>query len=258
MTQIRRIDLNCDLGEAVTTDQLEVEAGLMTLVTSVNIACGVHAGDVTLMRHTVRMARQHKLAVGAHPGLPDREFRGRHEQSVSPSFVEELIHSQVSNLMAISQAEGVRLSHVKPHGALYNMAARDRVIADAVATALARLDHRLILVGLAGSELIAAGSAQGLRVAAEGFADRGYRADGSLVPRGQQGAIIHDEAMVVARAQSLVRADRIAAIDGSMLHCHIHTLCLHGDTPDAVPLAQALLVMFDEAGIAATRVDHVA
>lgn len=256
MTQRRRIDLNCDLGEAVTPDQLEVEAGLMTLITSVNIACGVHAGDVTLMRHTVRMARQHKLAVGAHPGLPDREFRGRREQSVSPSFVEELIHSQVSNLMAISQAEGVRLSHVKPHGALYNMAARDRVIADAVATALARLDHRLILVGLAGSELIAAGSAQGLRVAAEGFADRGYRADGSLVPRGQQGAIIHDEATVVARAQLLVTADRIAAIDGSMLHTHIHSLCLHGDTPDAVPLAHALRVMFDEAGISVTRVDH--
>ena len=258
MTQIRRIDLNCDLGEAVTTDQLEVEARLMTLVTSVNIACGVHAGDATLMRHTVRMALRHRLAVGAHPGLPDRESQGRREQTLSPSFVEELIRSQVGDLMSISQAEGARLSHVKPHGALYNMAARDSVIADAIATALARLDSRLILVGLAGSALIAAGSAQGLRVAAEGFADRGYRADGSLVPRGQQGAIIHDEATVVARAQSLVRADRIAAIDGSMLHCHIHTLCLHGDTPDAVPLAQALLVMFDEAGIAATRVDHVA
>ncbi len=258
MTQIRRIDLNCDLGEAVTTDQLEVEARLMTLVTSVNIACGVHAGDATLMRHTVRMALRHRLAVGAHPGLPDRESQGRREQTLSPSFVEELIRSQVGDLMSISQAEGARLSHVKPHGALYTMAARDRLIADAIATALARLDSRLILVGLAGSTLIAAGSAQGLRVAAEGFADRGYRADGSLVPRGQQGAIIHDEATVVARAQSLVRADRIAAIDGSMLHCHIHTLCLHGDTPDAVPLAQALLVMFDEAGIAATRVDHVA
>lgn len=258
MTQRRRIDLNCDLGEAVTTDQLEVEARLMTLVTSVNIACGVHAGDAALMRRTVRMALRHRLAIGAHPGLPDRESQGRREQPLSPSFVEELIRSQVGDLMRISQEEGARLSHVKPHGALYNMAARDRVIADAIATAVARLDHRLILVGLAGSALIAAGSAQGLRVAAEGFADRGYRADGSLVPRGQPGAILHDEATVLARARSLVAADRIAAIDGSLLHCQIHTLCLHGDTPDAVPLARALRVMFDEAGISATRVDHVA
>lgn len=258
MTQRRRIDLNCDLGEAVTPDQLGVEARLMTLVTSVNVACGVHAGDGTVMRHTLRIAHRHKLAIGAHPGLPDRESRGRREHTLSPSFVQELIRSQVGDLMAISQAEGVGLTHVKPHGALYNMAARDRVIADAIATALARLDRRLILVGLAGSELIAAGSAQGLRVAAEGFADRGYRADGSLVPRGQQGAIIHDEGAVVARARSLVTGDRIAAIDGSILHTYIHSLCLHGDTADAVPLALALRVMFDEAGISVTRVDHVA
>ncbi|MBA5871737.1 MAG: 5-oxoprolinase subunit PxpA [Nitrospira sp. CR2.1] len=258
MTQRRRIDVNCDLGEAATPRQLQVEARLMTLVTSVNVACGVHAGDATLMRHTVRMAHRHNLAVGAHPGLPDRESKGRREQSFSPAFVQELIRSQVGDLMSISQSEGVRLSHVKPHGALYNIAARDRLIADAIATALLQLDHGLILVGLADSELIAAGSANGLRVAAEGFADRGYRADGSLVPRGQAGAILHDEAAVVARARSLVTVERIAAIDGTVLHPRIHTLCLHGDTPDAVSLAQALRVMFDEAGISVIRVDHVA
>lgn len=257
MTATGCIDLNCDLGEAVTADQLEVEARLMTLVSSVNIACGVHAGDAALMRHTVRMAHQHRLAIGAHPGLPDRESRGRREQPLSQPFVEELVRSQVSDLMAISRTEGVRLSHVKPHGALYNMAARDRAIADAIAIAVARLDHRLILVGLAGSELIAAGSAQGLRVASEGFADRGYQADGSLIPRGHDGAIIHDEATVVARAKSLTIDDRVATIDGTMLHLHIHTLCLHADTPGAIHLAQALRAMFDEDGIAVTSLNHV-
>ncbi|MBS0170299.1 MAG: LamB/YcsF family protein [Nitrospira sp.] len=251
------IDLNCDLGEAATPDQMEVEARLMTLVTSANIACGVHAGDAALMRHTVRMAHRHRLAIGAHPGLPDREFQGRREHPLSPSFVDELIHTQVSNLMDIGREEGVRLTHVKPHGALYNMAARDRVIADAIATAVARLDHRLIFVGLAGSELIAAGSAQGLRVAAEGFADRGYRADGSLVPREQDGASIHDEEAVLGRARSLATGGCITAIDGSVIHTHIHTLCLHADTPGAVRLAQALRTMFDEGGIAVTSLDHV-
>ena len=258
MTQTRRIDLNCDLGEAITPEQLDVEAHLMAHVTSVNIACGAHAGDAALMRHTVRMAHQHHLAIGAHPGLPDRESQGRREQALPPTFVEELIVSQVGTLMAISQEEGVSLTHVKPHGALYNMAARDRVVADAIASALIRINRRLILVGLAGSELIAAGSAHGLRVAAEGFADRGYQANGRLVPRGQPGAIIHDEALVIERARSLAMDDRLTAIDGSRLHTHIHTLCLHGDTPDAVRLARAVRVMFDQAGLPILRVDHVA
>lgn len=258
MTQIRRIDLNCDLGEAVTPEQLEMEARLMTMVTSVNIACGVHAGDAALMRHTVQMAHQHRLAIGAHPGLPDRDSRGRREHLLSPSFVEDLVSTQVSDLITIAQTEGVRLSHVKPHGALYNMAARDRVIADAIASALARLDCHVILVGLAGSELIASGSALGLRVSAEGFADRGYRADGSLVPRGQPGAILHDDATVVARAKSLVIDDRVATVDGTLLRRHIDTLCLHGDTPHAIKLAHALRSMFDTSGISVTRLDHVA
>lgn len=258
MTRLRHIDLNCDVGEAATPEQRDVEARLIPYVTSVNIACGVHAGDAALMRSTIQLARQYDLAIGAHPGLPDRESRGRRELPLSQGFVLDLILSQVSALMAIGQAEGIRLSHVKPHGALYNMAARDRVVADAIASALIRINRRLILVGLAGSELIAAGSAHGLRVAAEGFADRGYQANGRLVPRGQPGAIIHDEALVIERARSLAMDDRLTAIDGSRLHTHIHTLCLHGDTPDAVRLARAVRVMFDQAGLPVLRVDHVA
>ena len=135
MNKARSIDLNCDLGEAATSEQLDVEARIMAYVTSVNIACGVHAGDAALMRSTVQLARQHDLAIGAHPGLPDRDSGGRREQPLSPSFVQDLILAQVGELMAISQAEGLRLSHVKPHGALYNMGAHDPALADAIAEA---------------------------------------------------------------------------------------------------------------------------
>ena len=147
----------------------------MPYVTSVNIACGVHAGDAALMRSTIQLARQHDLAIGAHPGLPDRESRGRRELPLSQGFVLDLILSQVNELMAIGQAEGG--SHVKPHGPLYNMAARDPELADAIAAAIVQLNRRLILIGLAGSELTS-GTAHGLAVAAEGFVDRAYQADG--------------------------------------------------------------------------------
>ena len=258
MNKRQHIDLNCDLGEASTPEQLDVEAHLMAYVTSVNIACGVHAGNADIMRSTVQLARQHDLAIGAPPGLPDRDSRGRREQPLSRSFVQDLILSQVGELMAIGQAEGLRLSHVKPHGALYNMSARDPTLADAIAEAVAHIDPRLILVGLAGSELLVAGTARGLTVAAEGFADRAYQRDGRLVPRGQEGALIYDESTVVSRAHALIHDDTIAAIDGSLLHRHIDTLCVHADTPGAVRLAHALRTMFDDGGIAAVRIDHVA
>lgn len=256
MTQTRRIDLNCDLGEAITPEQLDVEAHLMAHVTSVNIACGAHAGDAALMRHTVRMAHQHHLAIGAHPGLPDRESQGRREQALPPTFVEELIVSQVGTLMAISQEEGVSLTHVKPHGALYNMAARDPELADAIAAAIVQLNRRLILIGSAGSELLTSGRAHGLAVAAEGFVDRAYQADGRLVPRTEAHAVLHDESTVLARAHALVHDGTVVAANGTMLHLHIDTLCLHGDTPDALRLAHALRTMFAESGISVRRLDH--
>ncbi len=256
MNKERSIDINCDLGEAATPEQLDVEARIMAYVTSVNIACGVHAGDAVLMRSTVQLARQYDLAIGAHPGLPDRDSGGRREQSLSRSFVQDLILSQVGELMAISQAEGLRLSHVKPHGALYNMSVRDPALADAIAEAVAQIDPHLILVGLAGSVLLSAGRACGLQVAAEGFADRAYQADGRLVPRGEEGALIHDESTVVSRAHSLTFDDTIAAIDGSLLHLHIDTLCVHADTPGSVRLAHALRTMLDDGGMSAVRIDH--
>lgn len=256
MTRTRSIDLNCDLGEAATPEQRDTEAHLMPYVTSVNIACGVHAGDAALMRSTLQLARQYDLAIGAHPGLPDRESRGRRELPLSHALALDVILSQVSSLMAIGQAEGIRLSHVKPHGALYNMAARDPELADAVAAGIAQIDRRLILIGLAGSELLTAGTAHGLVVAAEGFADRAYRTDGRLVPRTDAHALIHDASTVVARAHSLVHEGVIAAVDGALLHLHIDTLCLHADTPGAIRLAHALRAMFDDGGICVRRLDH--
>ncbi len=256
MNQPRAIDINCDLGEASTQEQLDVEARLMAYVTSVSIACGAHAGNAALMRRTVQLARQHDLAIGAHPGLPDKETRGRREQPLSTEFVQELVLSQVGELMAISQSEGVRLTHVKPHGALYNLAVRNRTVADAIAVGLERIDRRLILVGLAGSELLAAGTACGLAVAAEGFADRGYQPDGQLVPRDRPGALIHDESTVVSRAHSLIHEGTLAAVDGTILHLRIDTLCLHGDTPDALRLGHALRRMLDDGQISVMRLDH--
>ncbi len=258
MNNRRSIDLNCDLGEATTPEQMDVEARLMAYATSVNIACGARAGDATLMRRTVQLAQQHDLAIGAHPGLPDRETRDRMEQALLRGLVQEMILSQVGELMSICQAEGLRLSHVKPHGALYNMAARDRTLADAIAAGVAQIDRRLILVGLAGSELLAAGQARGLAVAAEGFADRAYQIDGRLVPREEEGALIHDESTVVSRAHSLIHEGTIPAIDSSLLHLRIDTLCLHGDTPGAVRLAHALRTMFDDGRISVVRLDHSA
>ena len=256
MTRLRHIDLNCDVGEAATPEQRDVEARLMPYVTSVNIACGVHAGDAALMRSTIQLARQYDLAIGAHPGLPDRESRGRRELPLSQGFVLDLILSQVSDLMTIGQAEGIRLSHVKPHGALYNMAARDPKLADAIAAAIVQLDQRLILIGLAGSELLTSGRTHGLAVAAEGFADRAYQADGRLVPRTEAHAVLHDESTVLARAHALVHDGTVVAANGTMLHLHIDTLCLHGDTPDALRLAHALRTMFAESGISVRRLDY--
>ncbi len=252
-----RIDLNSDVAESSAPVQMEQERRLLDSVTSVNIACGVHAGSPDLMRRMVRLAHEHGVAIGAHPGLSDRTGLGRRECAVAPDEVERLVAGQVRTLAGICTNEGARLAHVKPHGALYNMAAMDRAQADAIARAVRAVDDRLILVGLAGSQLIAAGIANGLRVAEEAFADRAYRPDRTLVPRSEPGAMIHDEPTVVARALSLVRDRNVPSLDGSLLSIQADTLCLHGDTPGADRLAHAVRQALIGAGIVVTRFDHV-
>jgi len=244
-----RIDLNCDVGESAEAERLAVEERIMPHVTSVNIACGVHAGNPEVMRRTVRMARQHHLSVGAHPGFADVEGMGRRNLSLPPDEVENLVAYQVRALAGIAALEEVRLTHVKPHGALYNMAAGDRSLAEAIARAVAAVDRRLILYGLAGSRLVEAAREAGLASAEEAFADRAYASDGTLVPRDRPGSLIQDEQKVVEQVLRIVREGVVRSFDGRDLHLRADTICLHGDAPGADRLARLIRRSLDEAGV---------
>lgn len=244
MTMIGAIDLNCDLGEGAGQD-----GALMPLVTSANIACGAHAGDEATMRATVRLARRHGVSIGAHPGFADREHFGRRELALSADEVGALVREQVMLLRVIAREEGGELAHVKPHGALYNLAARDASVAEAVAAAVASVDRGLRLFGLAGSASLVAGEAHGLRVVSEVFADRGYQADGSLMPRGSPEALIEDEAEAVAQVLRMVREGVVRAIDGTLVTIAADTVCLHGDGHGAVVFARGLRAALMNEGV---------
>jgi len=234
------IDLNCDLGESFGRWTLGQDAELMESISSCNVACGFHAGDPDVMRRTVRLAKENGIAIGAHPGLPDLVGFGRRTMSVTPQEVEALVLYQVGALAAIARAEGATLRHVKAHGALYNMAIRDRPLADAIARAVAAFDSSLLLFGLPGSELLRAGEAAGLPVAAEGFADRAYEPDGSLTPRSLPDAVIHDPDAVVARAVLMAREGVVVARNGDEVPMRVATICTHGDTPGSHLLTRRL------------------
>jgi UPF0271 protein len=236
----RCLDLNCDLGEGASQD-----AELMALITSANIAGGAHAGDPATMRAAVALAQKHGVAIGAHPGFADRENFGRRELPLLPAEVRALVVTQVQALRALGS-----VNHVKPHGALYNMAARDAALAGAVAAAVHDVDPKLILFGLAGSELLRAGRALGLRVASEVFADRTYQCDGSLTPRSRPDALIQDEGVAVAQVLRMVREGVVRATDGTDVPIAADTVCLHGDGPHAVAFARRLNEELRSAGIA--------
>lgn len=244
-----RVDLNCDLGESFGPYTLGDDRGVMGSITSANIACGAHAGDPGVMRLTVRLALEAGVAVGAHPGFSDRAGFGRREIAMRPGEVEDLVLVQIGALAAVARAEGDRLRHVKAHGALYNMAARNRALADAIARATASVDPSLILFGLSGSALIDAGRAAGLRVASEVFADRAYTAEGALAPRGEPGSVIEDPAQVVERALAMVRDGAVSAVTGESVPLAADTICVHGDTPGAAALARRLRAGLETAGV---------
>src|SRR5579864_1612396 len=189
----------------------------MRSITSANVAAGFHAGDPSVLRQTIKLARAHGVAVGAHPGFPDLVGFGRRELHVTPSEAEDFVLYQIAAVSGVAAAEGVRIQHVKPHGALFNMAVRSVELAGAIARAVASFDRTLILFGLPGSEILRAGAAAGLRVAAEVFADRAYEPDGSLVSRRKPGAVIHDAESVVARAVKMVTERQVVAVDGSIV-----------------------------------------
>lgn len=220
-----KIDLNCDMGESFGQYKLGDDEAVMPFITSANIACGFHAGDPQVMRKTIRLAKQFHVAIGAHPGWPDLQGFGRREMNLSPDEAEAFTLYQIGALAAFAKAEGAELRHVKPHGALYNQAAKDRSLADAIARAVKAFSVDLILVGLAGSSLIEAGADAGLRVANEGFPDRRYNPDGTLVSRRQSNAVIESPDEVTAHAVSLAKN----GIDFLGRRVKADTLCLHGD-----------------------------
>ncbi len=248
------IDLNCDLGESFGAYTIGADEQVMRSISSANVACGFHGGDPAVMRRTVRLAREAGVAVGAHPGLPDLVGFGRREMRVTPQDVEDMVLYQIGALAAVASAEGVRLQHVKAHGALYNMAVRDRALADAIAGAVRAFDPALIFFVLPGSELQRAGEALGLRLAPEGFADRAYEPDGSLTPRSRAGSVIHDPDEVVRRAVRMAVDGIVTATDGSGVPLRVATICTHGDTPGAPELTRLLRAGLERKGIAVAPV----
>lgn len=244
-----RIDLNSDIGESFGAYSVGHDDAILASVSSVNVACGFHAGDASVMRRTVRKALARGVAIGAHPGFPDLQGFGRRAMALTPAEVEDVVLYQVAALMGVAAAEGGRVTHVKPHGALYNMAVADDFLAGAIAAAVRALDPELVLFGLPDSCLLTAGRAVGLRVAAEGFADRAYEADGSLTPRSRDGAVLHEPAVVLRRAITLVREGRVETADGSVLALEVETLCVHGDTTGAAGLAAMLRNGLESEGV---------
>lgn len=243
------IDLNADLGESFGAWRMGDDAGVMPWITSANIACGFHAGDPPTMRTTIALCAQHGVAIGAHPSLPDLQGFGRREMKIPPDEVYAQTLYQLGALHALTKAAGTQLHHVKPHGALYNMAARDRALADAIAIAVRDFDPLLILVGLAGSALVDAGCDAGLTVQREGFCDRRYRADGSLTPRSEPGAVIENIDTAVAQAVSIAMRGEAFAVDGKTVRIEADTLCVHGDRANAAAFAEHLRRALEGAGV---------
>lgn len=234
------IDLNSDMGESFGAWTIGADAELLSVVSSANVACGAHAGDPSVMRMTVRAAKQAGVSVGAHPGFPDLAGFGRREMRMTPSAIEDCVIYQVAALTGVAAAEGVTLAHVKPHGALYNMAVKDRDLADAIARAIAAVDRALVMVGLPGSALERAAEDAGLAFAAEGFADRAYEADGTLTPRAKPGALVTDPAAAASGALRLAEGGRV------------RTICIHSDTPHAAAIALAVRTALDAHGFTVT------
>ena len=235
-----KIDLNCDMGENIGNDE-----DIMPSITSANIACGFHAGDEMSMLSTIRLAKKYGVAVGAHPGWKDKEGFGRHDMPLPAEHVEALLLYQIGALHAIAKAGDVDIHHVKPHGALYNQAAKDRVLADAIAQAVKKFSSELILVGLAGSSLVEAGAEVGLRVAQEGFPDRHYEPNGTLTPRKYENALLRSPEEVSAHAVEL--ATHGISFNGQVVR--VDTLCLHGDHPHAAQNAKQVREALEQQGI---------
>jgi UPF0271 protein len=249
------IDLNGDVGEwdstaADAATRFQADANLALSLTSLNVACGGHAGDPGSMRALVSLARDRGLALGAHPSFPDRSGFGRHPMAPPPSEIERLVVEQVSELVRIGAEEGIAVGHVKPHGALYNLAATDAAVAFCIARAVARVNPRLVLVALSGSAAIDAAARAGLATASEVFSDRAYESDGSLTPRMLAGSLLTDPTAAAARLVRMIREGLVTSRQGALIHVTAMTACIHGDTPGSADFARRLRAALGTAGIA--------
>jgi UPF0271 protein len=242
-----KVDLNADLGEGCTNDR-----DLLQLVSSANIACGFHAGDAQTMRQSVLWALEFGVAIGAHPSFPDRENFGRTRMQLPAETVYAQMIYQIGALQAIARSEGGKLVHVKPHGMLYNQAAQEPELANAIARAVKAVDPALVLVGLANSESIRAGKALGLTTREEVFADRGYQADGSLVPRSQPGALIDSDQQAIEQTLSMIQQGKVKSLSGEWVNVNADTVCLHGDGAHAMAFAAQLRQAFKQQQIQVT------
>ncbi|MBO4839395.1 MAG: LamB/YcsF family protein [Lachnospiraceae bacterium] len=244
-----KVDLNSDLGESFGAYKLGMDAEILAYVSSANVACGFHAGDPVVMEETVRLAKAAGAAIGAHPGFPDLVGFGRRQMACTPQEVKAYVKYQIGALAAFTGAQGLKLQHCKPHGALYNMAAKDMALAAAIAEAVAEVDKDIILLGLAGSRMVEAGRTAGLRVAGEVFADRAYRADGTLVPRSEPGAVIHDTETAIARTVRMVKEGVVTAVTGEEVPLAADSICVHGDNPSALAFVKAIRSCLEAEGV---------
>jgi UPF0271 protein len=242
------IDINSDIGEGFGRWTLGDDDQILAHITSANIACGIHAGDPLIMDHTVETCKRRSVSVGAHPGFPDIQGFGRRNMSMSPKEIESYVLYQVGALDAFAQSKGVSLTHVKPHGALYNMAAVDLDVALSIARGIARAGRDLIMVGLAGSLMLDAAKQVGISGASEGFADRSYNPDGTLAPRGTQGAVIEDTDEIARRAVQMVKDKVVLTPHGHHIQLQVDTICIHGDTPGAACIAKTVMERLIENG----------
>lgn len=244
-----KVDLNADLGESFGNYKCGMDEEVIRYVSSVNIACGFHASDPLVMAQTVKLAADGAVAIGAHPGYPDLVGFGRRNMAVSAKELKAMVQYQIGALQAFCRAGRIQMQHVKPHGAMYNMAAKDEKLATAVAEGIYEVNPNLILLGLSGSLMIRAAQNTGLKVANEVFADRAYRADGTLVPRSQEGAVIEDSFVAVRRTIRMVTEGVVTAIDGTVIPIKADSVCLHGDGKKAVLFARMLFEELTKAGV---------
>ena len=259
MARMVRIDLNSDLGESFGAYKLGLDEEVIPHLTSANIACGFHAGDPGVMRKTVSIARQFGVEVGAHPGFPDLVGFGRRNIDATLEEIQDDVVYQVGALQAFARAAGLKLQHVKPHGALYNMAVGNLAMWDAIAEAVAKVDRELILVVLASSNrdaLAEIGKRRGIRIAFEAFPDRAYQRDGSLTPRREKGAVIHDHEVVAQRALKMAVDGKVIATDGTEIDLKADTLCVHGDNPAAVQMVKKIRANLKASGVEVTAMKN--